>query len=49
MITKEYQESVQKEIEIKEAFEKVKKETGIRKFEDLLPLFKDLHEKNSTI
>ena len=36
-------------MEIREAFEKVKKETGIQKFEDLLPLFKDLHEKNNTI
>lgn len=36
-------------MEIREAFEKVKKETGIQKFEDLLPLFKNLHEKNNTI
>ena len=49
MITKEYEESSKKETEIRKAFEQVKKETGINKFEDLLPLFKNLHEKNNTI
>lgn len=49
MITKEYEESSKKEAEIRKAFEQVKKETGINKFEDLLPLFKNLHEKNNTI
>lgn len=48
-ISKDYQESAKKELEIREAFEKIRKETGINSFEDLLPLFQNLHNKNNTI
>lgn len=48
-ISRDYQESAKKELEIREAFEKIRKETGINSFEELLPLFQNLHNKNNTI
>ena len=45
-INKDYQESAKKELEIREAFEKIRKETGINSFDELLPLFQNLHNKN---
>ena len=41
----EYQLSAKKEEEIKEAFNKIKEETGINEPEELLSLFKFLSEK----
>jgi DNA polymerase III alpha subunit (gram-positive type) len=48
-INQEYQHSAKKELEIKEAFERIKQETGINECEELLPLFVNLHEKNTTM
>lgn len=48
-INKEYTHSAQKEEEIKTAFDRIKSETGINECEELLPLFVNLHEKNTTM
>lgn len=48
-INQEYQHSAKKELEIKDAFERIKQETGINECEELLPLFVNLHEKNTTM
>lgn len=57
MIDNEYQLSAQKEEEIKKAFERIKKETGIKSVEDaemrsneskkLLEVFINLYQKNT--
>jgi len=46
---KEYSLSAQKEIEIKNAFERIMEKTGIKKPEDLLMVFNTLYEKNQTM
>ena len=52
MIDNEYQLSAQKEEEIKKAFERIKKETGINESKDkeskeLLNVFINLYQKNT--
>lgn len=46
-IRKEYKQSSEKELQIKEAFERISKETGIKDCKDLVEVFKELHLKNT--
>jgi hypothetical protein len=48
-MTKEYQESEQKDLELKTALEKLKEHTGVDNCDELLPLFKNLYDKHKTI
>lgn len=45
-IMKEYKQSSEKEQQIKQAFDKISKETGIKDCKELLEAFKELHLKN---
>ena len=46
-IKRDYQQSAQKELQIKEAFKRISEETGIKDCKDLVKIFKDLHLKNT--
>lgn len=46
-IKKEYKQSAEKELQIKQAFDRISKETGIKDCKDLVEIFKELHLKNT--
>ena len=46
-IRKEYTQSSEKELQIKQAFEDISKETGIKNCKELVGAFKELHLKNT--
>ena len=48
-MTREYMESEQKDLELRNALEKLKEHTGVDNCDELLPLFRNLYDKHKTI
>ena len=48
-MTREYQESEQKDFELRSALERLKEHTGVDNCDELLPLFRNLYDKHKTI
>jgi hypothetical protein len=48
-MTREYMESEQKDLELRNALEKLKEHTGVDNCDELLPLFQNLYDKHKTI